>query len=182
MSDPSQAHATGRPGSRFGRLGGFDGSGGAPAGPATRRSRACHRGCRTAAQSQALCHGCDEMTQVTKRRGARTVRVFGSVARGDAGPGSDLDLLVEMDRRSRPARLQWRLSASTGDRSGPRASRPEPPCSSAWSGGTNGRPSSAISPNAVRATALRADRRGFQPLDSGSGLVASSFQRLRLNG
>jgi predicted nucleotidyltransferase len=28
------------------------------------------------------------------------VRVFGSVARGDAGPGSDLDLLVEMDRRS----------------------------------------------------------------------------------
>lgn len=29
-----------------------------------------------------------------RRRGARSVRVFGSVARGDATPGSDVDLLV----------------------------------------------------------------------------------------
>ncbi len=31
------------------------------------------------------------------RHGARNVRVFGSVARGEASEGSDLDLLVEMD-------------------------------------------------------------------------------------
>ena len=30
-------------------------------------------------------------------RGARNVRVFGSAARGDAGPTSDVDLLVEME-------------------------------------------------------------------------------------
>jgi uncharacterized protein len=29
--------------------------------------------------------------------GARNVRVFGSAARGDAGPASDVDLLVEME-------------------------------------------------------------------------------------
>jgi predicted nucleotidyltransferase len=30
-------------------------------------------------------------------RGARNVRVFGSVARGDATPGSDIDFLVEFE-------------------------------------------------------------------------------------
>ena len=33
--------------------------------------------------------------QIAARHGARNVRVFGSVARGDAGPDSDIDLLVE---------------------------------------------------------------------------------------
>jgi hypothetical protein len=33
--------------------------------------------------------------QIAARHGAHNVRVFGSVARGDAGPGSDIDLLVE---------------------------------------------------------------------------------------
>jgi predicted nucleotidyltransferase len=33
---------------------------------------------------------------VAARHGARNVRVFGSVARGDDRPGSDIDLLVEM--------------------------------------------------------------------------------------
>jgi predicted nucleotidyltransferase len=32
-----------------------------------------------------------------KRHGARNVRVFGSVARGDYDDGSDLDFLVEME-------------------------------------------------------------------------------------
>src|SRR3954465_7607222 len=32
------------------------------------------------------------------RRGARNLRLFGSVARGDFGPESDVDILVEMDR------------------------------------------------------------------------------------
>jgi predicted nucleotidyltransferase len=40
-----------------------------------------------------------EITEVAVRRSVQTVRVFGSVARGDAGPGSDLDVLVEMGER-----------------------------------------------------------------------------------
>ena len=38
----------------------------------------------------------DEIKRLAARRGARTVRVFGSVARGNAGPSSDVDVLVEM--------------------------------------------------------------------------------------
>ena len=38
----------------------------------------------------------DEITGVAQTHGASAVRVFGSVARGDARPGSDLDVLVEM--------------------------------------------------------------------------------------
>ena len=38
-----------------------------------------------------------DILRLTKRYGAGNVRVFGSVARGDAHPGSDLDLLVEFD-------------------------------------------------------------------------------------
>ncbi|MGN6867995.1 MAG: nucleotidyltransferase family protein [Solirubrobacteraceae bacterium] len=42
----------------------------------------------------------DEISRVAARHGARTLRIFGSVARGDQGPGSDVDVLVEMgDRR-----------------------------------------------------------------------------------
>ena len=33
-----------------------------------------------------------------KALGVRSLEIFGSVARGDAGPGSDVDLLVEFDR------------------------------------------------------------------------------------
>jgi uncharacterized protein len=40
-----------------------------------------------------------EITEVAARRSVRTVRVFGSVARGDSGSGSDLDVLVEMGDR-----------------------------------------------------------------------------------
>jgi uncharacterized protein len=36
-----------------------------------------------------------DILRLTDRYGAGNVRVFGSVARGDARPGSDLDLLVE---------------------------------------------------------------------------------------
>ncbi len=36
-------------------------------------------------------------SSLAERRGARNIRVFGSVARGEAGPESDLDLLVEME-------------------------------------------------------------------------------------
>jgi predicted nucleotidyltransferase len=42
-----------------------------------------------------------DIERIAARHGARTVRVFGSVARGDARPSSDLDVLVDMgDRQS----------------------------------------------------------------------------------
>ena len=38
----------------------------------------------------------DELLAIARRRGASHVRVFGSMARGDAGPDSDVDLLVTL--------------------------------------------------------------------------------------
>lgn len=37
------------------------------------------------------------LLQAARGRGARTISVFGSVARGDDEPGSDVDLLVELE-------------------------------------------------------------------------------------
>jgi predicted nucleotidyltransferase len=37
------------------------------------------------------------IVEVARRHGARNVRVFGSVARGEAAETSDLDLLVDME-------------------------------------------------------------------------------------
>ena len=37
------------------------------------------------------------MLGIAERHGAHDVRVFGSVARGDAGPESDIDLLVRLE-------------------------------------------------------------------------------------
>src|SRR6266496_3752671 len=39
----------------------------------------------------------DEILALAARHGARNVRVFGSVARGEAGPDSDIDLLVTLE-------------------------------------------------------------------------------------
>jgi predicted nucleotidyltransferase len=39
----------------------------------------------------------DEILQIAARYGASNVRVFGSVARGEAGPDSDVDFLVELE-------------------------------------------------------------------------------------
>jgi predicted nucleotidyltransferase len=39
----------------------------------------------------------DEILQVCAKYGARNVRVFGSVARGEADEQSDIDLLVELE-------------------------------------------------------------------------------------
>ena len=42
-------------------------------------------------------HNRDEILQLAARRGALNVRVFGSVARGEANENSDLDLLVDWE-------------------------------------------------------------------------------------
>jgi predicted nucleotidyltransferase len=39
----------------------------------------------------------ERIERIARRFGARNVRVFGSRARGDASPASDVDLLVEME-------------------------------------------------------------------------------------
>lgn len=36
-----------------------------------------------------------EILKIAAKHGARNVRVFGSVARGDAGPESDVDFLID---------------------------------------------------------------------------------------
>jgi predicted nucleotidyltransferase len=40
----------------------------------------------------------EQIQRIAARHGAMSLRVFGSVARGDARPDSDVDLLVEMER------------------------------------------------------------------------------------
>jgi hypothetical protein len=39
----------------------------------------------------------EQILAIAARHGARNVRVFGSVARGEDGPESDVDLLVEFE-------------------------------------------------------------------------------------
>jgi uncharacterized protein len=39
----------------------------------------------------------DAILRIAAKRGAYNVRVFGSAARGEAGEGSDIDLLVEFE-------------------------------------------------------------------------------------
>jgi uncharacterized protein len=39
----------------------------------------------------------EEILRVAARHGASNPRLFGSVVRGDQGPGSDVDLLVHLD-------------------------------------------------------------------------------------
>jgi len=39
----------------------------------------------------------EQILSLAARHGARNVRVFGSAARGDAGPDSDVDFLVDLD-------------------------------------------------------------------------------------
>ena len=45
----------------------------------------------------------EEILRVAARHGARNVRVFGSVARGDAKPDSDIDFLVDVG----PVHSSW---------------------------------------------------------------------------
>ena len=45
----------------------------------------------------------DDILKIAAKHGVRNVRVFGSVARGDAGPHSDVDFLVDAG----PATTSW---------------------------------------------------------------------------
>ena len=62
----------------------------------------------------------EQILKIAQRHGASNVRVFGSVARGQDGPGSDVDLLVDLDVRTRGllplAAIADELSALLGER------------------------------------------------------------------
>jgi len=45
----------------------------------------------------------EQILEIAARHGARNVRVFGSVARGEASPDSDVDLLVDVG----PTHSRW---------------------------------------------------------------------------
>jgi len=53
----------------------------------------------------------EDILRIAAQHGARNVRLFGSVARGEAGDGSDLDFLVEME----PGRSLLDLAALRND-------------------------------------------------------------------
>ena len=44
----------------------------------------------------------EEILKIATRHGVRQVYIFGSVARGDAGPDSDIDFLVEVGSAHSP--------------------------------------------------------------------------------
>ncbi len=39
----------------------------------------------------------EDILRIASKHGARNIRIFGSVARGEAGDASDVDFLVELD-------------------------------------------------------------------------------------
>ena len=39
----------------------------------------------------------EKILNIASRHGARNVRIFGSVARGEAGPDSDVDVLIDLE-------------------------------------------------------------------------------------
>jgi hypothetical protein len=47
----------------------------------------------------------DEIKAIVARHHGRSVAIFGSVARGDEQPGSDIDFLVELEPGARPIEI-----------------------------------------------------------------------------
>lgn len=58
---------------------------------------AFQKGCRGMALEELLKERREEILRICAEYGARKVRVFGSLARGEADEGSDIDFLVEME-------------------------------------------------------------------------------------
>ena len=58
----------------------------------------------------------EEILRIAAQHGATNVRVFGSVARGEAGPGSDIDFLVDVARDGAPSFRQACWLASNARR------------------------------------------------------------------
>jgi predicted nucleotidyltransferase len=56
-----------------------------------------------------LRHHAEAVRHLSRREGASNVRVFGSVARGEAGPGSDYDFVVDLDPKLRGFEAFYRL-------------------------------------------------------------------------
>jgi predicted nucleotidyltransferase len=44
----------------------------------------------------------EEILQIARRHGAKNIRLFGSVARSEAGESSDIDILVEVGENPSP--------------------------------------------------------------------------------
>ena len=66
-------------------------------GNAVRDAKIHDEGFSSMAVGQLLREKRKEILDLARKHGARSVRIFGSVARGEAGPESDLDFLVEME-------------------------------------------------------------------------------------
>jgi predicted nucleotidyltransferase len=49
----------------------------------------------------------EEILRISASHGAHNVRIFGSVARGEAGPDSDVDFLVSESTKRRPPETPW---------------------------------------------------------------------------
>ncbi|ACL17096.1 nucleotidyltransferase family protein [Methanosphaerula palustris] len=47
--------------------------------------------------TQLLLRKRDEIISMAEQRGARNIRIFGSIARNEARPDSDIDLLIDLD-------------------------------------------------------------------------------------
>ena len=47
----------------------------------------------------------EEIKEIVARHGGRSVAIFGSVARGEEHPGSDIDFLVELNPDARPIEI-----------------------------------------------------------------------------
>lgn len=61
----------------------------------------------------------DDILRIAAKHGAYNIRVFGSVARGEAGPDSDIDLLIERGPITTswfPAGLVLELEETLGQR------------------------------------------------------------------
>ncbi|HUP58808.1 MAG TPA: nucleotidyltransferase family protein [Thermoanaerobaculia bacterium] len=61
----------------------------------------------------------EEILRIAAKHGVTSIRVFGSVARGDAGPESDVDFLIEAGEKVPPwfpGGLIWDLQELLGRR------------------------------------------------------------------